>query len=532
LIVGGAPPDTRAERRLSFALVAAAIALKLVVVALVFDFFPDDAYIVYRYAERLVQGKGLTFNDGEHVSALTSPLHGLLSALLYALTRHTALANKAAGLLADFGALGCALAALRSRPRDAALFAVVVAPAPFIALWTIGGLETPFLLAAVTGLALLARRTSPLSFRAEIGLFLLGGIAFLTRHDAALFIAPIGLWALAQSERRSRTLLAALPGAAIALGWLAYAKVVFHDLLPTSFYVKTPGFGLHLFVANGVYLLQALVLAGTAVLLLPLALRALRPPARARALAAAGARWGLWVGLGLEMAYALTAITTHVMFSARLVVPYLPALALAALDALDAMGPAGPRREHHPAIAALVLAGHALLGWVERNHSVNPFWRYGEFRRLTVVQMAPVKRLLETQARAIHAHWQAQPESASRGPRVDTAAGGVLPYNLPEAYVYETLVSYRRGCPTPGWTRPSPFADSADYVLVATPSLGSIEQQLPRPPIEYEIVSDISTENDGRSHRNVVFFQRRPAPHWLPATVDAPCLPGAPARPR
>src|SRR5580704_7556217 len=118
-------------------LIAAAVALKIAIVALLHGFYADDAYIVYRYAERLVRGKGLTFNDGEQISALTSPLHALLAALLCGLTRHTPEASTTASILADGVSLGAAVFALRDRPRDAALFAVVVAPMPFIALWTV-----------------------------------------------------------------------------------------------------------------------------------------------------------------------------------------------------------------------------------------------------------------------------------------------------------------------------------------------------------------------------------------------------------
>ena len=32
----------------------------------------DDAFIVYRYADRFLEGNGLTFNDGEYVEGFTS----------------------------------------------------------------------------------------------------------------------------------------------------------------------------------------------------------------------------------------------------------------------------------------------------------------------------------------------------------------------------------------------------------------------------------------------------------------------------
>jgi len=38
---------------------------------------PDDAFITFRYAERLAAGDGFTFNDGERVLGTTTPLYGL-----------------------------------------------------------------------------------------------------------------------------------------------------------------------------------------------------------------------------------------------------------------------------------------------------------------------------------------------------------------------------------------------------------------------------------------------------------------------
>lgn len=40
----------------------------------------DDAYITYRYARRLAEGRGMTFNDGEKVQGFSSPLHMLIIA--------------------------------------------------------------------------------------------------------------------------------------------------------------------------------------------------------------------------------------------------------------------------------------------------------------------------------------------------------------------------------------------------------------------------------------------------------------------
>ncbi|MFP6672043.1 MAG: hypothetical protein VB857_11565, partial [Pirellulaceae bacterium] len=58
------------------------------------NYTAEDAYIVYRYSENLVDGNGLVFNPGEPVSALTSPLHALICSGLYAISGESAWTNK------------------------------------------------------------------------------------------------------------------------------------------------------------------------------------------------------------------------------------------------------------------------------------------------------------------------------------------------------------------------------------------------------------------------------------------------------
>jgi hypothetical protein len=88
----------------------------------------DDAFITYRYAQNLATGNGLVFNPGEKIMGSTSPLHVLLSALVYAIVGRDPLPTvmavlgcvswtaQCAALFAilrrGFGAAGSALVAL------------------------------------------------------------------------------------------------------------------------------------------------------------------------------------------------------------------------------------------------------------------------------------------------------------------------------------------------------------------------------------------------------------------------------------
>src|SRR5208282_4503087 len=48
----------------------------------------DDAYISYRYARNLAEGKGLVFNPGEHVEAYSNFLYVLLTAPAFWVTNN------------------------------------------------------------------------------------------------------------------------------------------------------------------------------------------------------------------------------------------------------------------------------------------------------------------------------------------------------------------------------------------------------------------------------------------------------------
>ena len=64
-----------------------------------FNFTAEDAYITYRYAENFVNIGSLVYNVGEPINAMTSPLHAILSSLLFAVTGQTVLSYKIVALL-------------------------------------------------------------------------------------------------------------------------------------------------------------------------------------------------------------------------------------------------------------------------------------------------------------------------------------------------------------------------------------------------------------------------------------------------
>jgi hypothetical protein len=68
----------------------------------------------------------------------------------------------------------------------------------------------------------------------------LSALAVLTRYDSILFVAPVsalGLWRARHEYQGTRVPRAA---ALTILLWVAFTQMYYGDILPTSYYVKSP----------------------------------------------------------------------------------------------------------------------------------------------------------------------------------------------------------------------------------------------------------------------------------------------------
>jgi arabinofuranosyltransferase len=473
-------------------------------------FTADDAYITARYARNLADDGEWVYNSGERVSAMTSPLHGILLGACEFVFGSSITPNKVLGAMAVLVAALIGAAALRRDRTDAWIFLAAVLLSPFTALWAVGGLETPYLLLLVTLIVVLTADPRSLGPRRTAVVAVLVGLAFITRHDSIVFTAPLLLW-LAWRHRRSPRGLAALGGASIALAWLAFAKVYFGDFLPTTFYVKQPGLQ-EGFRDPAIYAVQFLILSGVVLLALP-AVWQLRHPERRRAVAVwAGSQRGwLIVGLTLVLAYGVLAGMKHMMFSYRIFVPYLPAFVLLSLELARRTG-AGPSVPRFAALLPVLQIGVAL--WIVFR-GLNPSL-VGEVRHESL--RAYTRDLLPTLSRGaddIRSDWKRR--GIKRPPRVLTFTGGVLPYELPDAYVYEQLVSYRHHC----YYYPS---RTTDYAHIPPELVKGPVWSDPDLRRRMHLVSERSMEFDRIRLRFNVYFIERPEPNRLPNTIDGRCL--------
>lgn len=557
--------------------------------AMLWAFFPftaEDAYIVARYAENLVDAGTLIYNRGEPVSALTSPLHALVEAALYALTGSSVPAWKfvSIGLLAL--SIGLALRAVRMTSWP--LLLTLLLAAPPVLLWTMGGLETPLLLCLVTALTLLSFNQKTVSTGRLCALSVLAGLCFLTRYDSVLFTGPVLLHAAWKHRRPAGILTAAAVGAAAPLLWLLFSQLYYGDILPTSFYAKTPTRELAKVQRNFSYMAQYLLYTGVVpvawFLLLPrfvntadgwprsrriglliggallwllgvlgstvsmegaglpgnwLALFAVNGLFLATLFGLLGAGVGsmlarprsippnaaLYVGLGLVLLYGLTSATVHMMFSFRFFVPYLPpcALLLAKRVPRDGTGERVMGTRAAAGLLALLLCWQGFQGYYIYAHSLNGLALVSEYRRESLRSYSRLfMPLLEQSARDMQAHWASI--DPDRPPRLYTYAAGIQPYIARDAYIYEKLISYRHGC---GSDSHRLGVAAADYLALMVPRHGSLQKQLdrlPSPPEQYPIISAYQLPFDDALENLFIVHNPQPQPeNPLPPRINGSC---------
>jgi hypothetical protein len=218
-------------------------------------FFSDDSFISLRFAQRLLDGKGLTWTDGERVEGYSNLLWVLATAGLGACGVDLVTAARGLGALCTLLAQWCLVRALPPRDvagavRAAAGPLLVAAGAPMMT-WTLGGLEGPMVLLWLAwGGARLVR-----AFAATDGgapptphALCLASLPFallcLTRPDGPLWTAAVAavlgaaLLRAGPGTALRRTLaFAALP-VALTLAQLLFRLAYYGELVPNTAHVK------------------------------------------------------------------------------------------------------------------------------------------------------------------------------------------------------------------------------------------------------------------------------------------------------
>jgi hypothetical protein len=210
----------------------------------------DDAYISFRYARHLVEGKGLVYNAGEHVEGFTNLLFTLLIAAGLVASASAVATALAVGLVAYLGvALTLVVWSFTARKPGRIwlpIAAIVWLIEDDLLTWATGGLETSlFTFLALSGVMLVLRAHGRGSRLLAAGALL--GLACATRPDGILFAAVAGLACAGLAWSRSRALAAtarecacfALPLASLGAALVAFKLSYYGSLLPAPYYAKS-----------------------------------------------------------------------------------------------------------------------------------------------------------------------------------------------------------------------------------------------------------------------------------------------------
>jgi hypothetical protein len=399
---------------------------------------------------------------------------------------------------------------------------------PCVLLWTFGGLETPVLLFLATITVIVADRPPPFRLNLLCAIYLLAGLAFLTRYDSILFFLPVILYAASKAQSIKHVIIASAGAVILPLTWLFVSVNYYGDLLPTSFYVKTPIGNLGGLIFNGIYITSYLLYVGI-IPVLALVFFLLLPKNGTMDIIRLRfkSHWWLYLGLLLEILYGLTIATHHMMFSFRFFVPYIPSTAILVVDLVrhSSESSGTDLTKGKPAYVFTGFLLCLLLFQLYQNvytydYSVNGLSLIGEYRAVGIRDYVKFIRILKQEAVDIEKDWETQHGDSGRRPRILTYAAGMLPYTYKEAYIYEKLVSYRH-C----YTR---YRQGlyADYIHTIVPRLGQVDKQLPRPVDSYELVSSYKMFFDGSMQDFLVYYNPQPENHNLSARIFDPCLQG------
>jgi arabinofuranosyltransferase len=212
-----------------------------------YPFMADDAFISLRYAQRLMDGHGLTWTDGVRVEGYSNLLWVLACALLGAFGVDLVVAARVLGLGATLATVAVLAWTCRARPLlacGAALAAFALAGP--VAAWSMAGLEQPMLalwLALGLCFVLPIVDDSVAQGRSRPGTAgVCFGLAALTRPDGLLLGVGVGVVLLLSGRPRANRLRQvvrfAVPFVALVVAQLAFRLAYYHDFIPNTGHAK------------------------------------------------------------------------------------------------------------------------------------------------------------------------------------------------------------------------------------------------------------------------------------------------------
>jgi len=217
----------------------------------------DDAYITFRYARNLVEGRGFVYNPGERMLGTTTPLYTLLLAGIALVTGSRDFPALALAVNALAGAVSVRLLYALGRHfadhwAPAAAAALLWAVAPYSVTFAIGGMETDLTVALLLACSYAHVTDHPRAMA------VFSALALLARPDTAILLGLLWL-DLVLARLRKRQLAGVFREGLITLAlltpWLIFGTLYFGSPLTASIAAKSVTYRLQP-MENAVRLLQ------------------------------------------------------------------------------------------------------------------------------------------------------------------------------------------------------------------------------------------------------------------------------------
>ncbi len=211
-------------------------------------FFADDALITIRYAQRFIDGHGLTWTDGIRVEGYSNLLWVLILAFFGKMDANMILAARVLGVLFAVTNIYLLIQYANNRYKDAPIVLTVAlslfSASAIVAVWAIGGLENTL----VSMLTLLSI-TRYLDYRksGEIRSLWFAsaslGLLCITRPDGVLLSIILGLYHLISNRNELKKALTSLSKLAVFplilyFGQLTFRILYYGELVPNTAHVK------------------------------------------------------------------------------------------------------------------------------------------------------------------------------------------------------------------------------------------------------------------------------------------------------
>lgn len=211
-----------------------------------YPFFSDDSLISLRYAQRFIEGKGLTWNDGHPVEGYSNLLWVLAVSVLGKLGVDLILAARIIGILCSLGILGSILYYFKNKniqKEYVFLGVALLVTTPCFMIWAIGGLEQPLYVLLLTLILIeVSKIINDHYFKTIYLLSFWLGLLALTRPDGFLFTLLTSGFLLATCKKKDMFITIGIATTVIPslflLGQLVFRYNFYGELVPNTALVK------------------------------------------------------------------------------------------------------------------------------------------------------------------------------------------------------------------------------------------------------------------------------------------------------